>query len=48
MAATVKVMRRPKRESSYLRASLKGMALTFRHMLASAGDRSTVTIQYPE
>ena len=48
MAATVKVMKRPVRKSSYIRASLKGMALTFRHMVRAAGDRSEVTIQYPE
>ena len=41
-------MKRPVRKSSYIRATLKGMALTFRHMMKSAGDRSEVTIQYPE
>ncbi|HYR07492.1 MAG TPA: NADH-quinone oxidoreductase subunit I, partial [Longimicrobium sp.] len=48
MAAKVVVMKRPVRKSSYIRATLKGMALTFRHMAKSAGDRSSVTIQYPE
>jgi NADH-quinone oxidoreductase subunit I len=33
MAAKVRVMKRPKSEASYLRATLKGMALTFRHMI---------------
>lgn len=44
MAIGIKVMRRPERgRSSYLRASLKGMALTFRHLLDEK-----VTLQYPE
>src|SRR5207342_2210482 len=43
MAIGVKVMRRPEREMSYLRATLKGMALTFRHM-----GRKEFTMQYPE
>ena len=43
MAIGVKVMRRPTRETSYLRATLKGMALTFSHLL-----RPKVTMQYPE
>jgi len=34
MAVTVKVVQRPDPgESSYLRAALKGMALTFRHLV---------------
>ena len=45
MAATVRVMKRPEGKSSYVRATLRGMALTFRH-LANPADR--VTIQYPE
>jgi NADH-quinone oxidoreductase subunit I len=48
MAIDVRVMQRPRGQSSYFRAALSGMALTFRHLTKSAGDRSTVTIQYPE
>ena len=45
MAATVKVMRRPEPgKTSYLRAALKGMALTFRHMVKP----DKVTLNYPE
>jgi NADH-quinone oxidoreductase subunit I len=44
MAANVVVMKRPEREASYVRATLKGMALTFRHMV----NPRKVTIQYPE
>ena len=45
MAANVVVMRRPEqKKSSYLRASLKGMALTFRHLARP----QKVTINYPE
>jgi len=43
MAIGVKVMRRPEREVSYVRATLKGMSMTFRHLF-----RKTVTMQYPE
>ncbi len=43
MAITVKTMQRPEREVSYLRATLKGMALTFSHLF-----RKKVTMQYPE
>ena len=43
MAVLVKVMKRPVKETSYLRATLKGMALTFRHLF-----RPKVTMQYPE
>jgi NADH-quinone oxidoreductase subunit I len=32
MAIGVKVLKRPEREASYVRATLKGMALTFKHM----------------
>ena len=42
MAIGVKVVRRPERDVSYLRASLKGMALTFQHLF-----RKKVTMQYP-
>jgi NADH-quinone oxidoreductase subunit I len=49
MAAKVKVMKRPARgQNSYIRATLKGMALTFRHMMKSAGDRTDKVIQYPD
>ncbi len=43
MTIAVKVVRRPERSVSYLRASLKGMALTFNHLF-----RKKVTMQYPE
>ena len=43
MAIGVKVMKRPDRQVSYVRATLKGMALTFKHML-----EKKVTMQYPE
>src|ERR1041385_166478 len=33
MAIGVKVLKRPEREVSYVRAAFKGMALTFKHML---------------
>ena len=45
MPPTVKVMRRPEAGStSYLRATLKGMALTFKHLV----NPNKVTLQYPE
>ena len=43
MAIGVKVMKRPERQVSYVRATLKGMALTFKHMF-----EKKVTMQYPE
>ena len=43
MAIGVKVLKRPEREVSYVRATLKGMALTFKHMF-----EPKVTMQYPE
>ncbi|MSR36620.1 MAG: NADH-quinone oxidoreductase subunit D, partial [Gemmatimonadetes bacterium] len=44
MAVTVKVMERPEPgRTSYLRAALKGMGLTFKHLLTPK-----VTLQYPE
>jgi NADH-quinone oxidoreductase subunit I len=43
MAIGVKVLKRPERQVSYVRATLKGMALTFKHML-----EKKVTMQYPE
>jgi len=44
MAITVKTVRRPAPEkTSYLRATLKGMRLTFAHMF-----QPKVTMQYPE
>ena len=43
MSIGVKVVQRPDREASYLRSALKGMALTFSHLL-----RPKVTMQYPE
>lgn len=45
MPPTVKVVRRPEgAKTSYLRATLKGMALTFKHMV----NPNKVTLQYPE
>ncbi|HEX6645116.1 MAG TPA: hypothetical protein VF037_10570, partial [Gemmatimonadales bacterium] len=43
MAIGVKVLKRPERKVSYVRATLKGMALTFKHMF-----EPKVTMQYPE
>ena len=43
MAIGVKVLKRPERQVSYVRATLKGMALTFKHMF-----EKKVTMQYPE
>ena len=43
MTINVKVMKRPDTEVSYVRAALKGMALTFKHM-----RQPKVTMQYPE
>jgi len=43
MAIGVKVMQRPDSGVSYVRATLKGMALTFKHML-----QPRVTMEYPE
>ena len=44
MAIGVKVLERPIPQTSYVRASLKGMALTLKHLL----HPEKVTIQYPE
>ncbi|MGI8423439.1 MAG: hypothetical protein ACR2NO_04920, partial [Chloroflexota bacterium] len=44
MAINVKVVNRPTGDVSYVRSALKGMALTFKHMV----DPHKVTIQYPE
>jgi NADH-quinone oxidoreductase subunit I len=46
MAIGVKVLERPIAQTSYVRASLQGMALTLRHLLRPMSDK--VTIQYPE
>jgi NADH-quinone oxidoreductase subunit I len=43
VAITVKTLRRPEAESSYVRATLKGMALTFQHLF-----QKKWTMQYPE
>jgi NADH-quinone oxidoreductase subunit I len=43
VAIAVKTLGRPEAESSYVRATLKGMALTFKHLLAKKW-----TMQYPE
>jgi NADH-quinone oxidoreductase subunit I len=44
MAIGVKVLDRPIDETSYVRATLKGMARTFKHLV----DPHKVTTQYPE
>jgi NADH-quinone oxidoreductase subunit I len=44
VAIGVKVLERPIEQTSYVRATLSGMALTLKHLLS----RDTVTIQYPE
>ena len=44
MAIGVKVLERPIPETSYIRATLKGMATTMKHLL----NPEKVTIQYPE
>ena len=44
MAISVKVVDRPVPKVSYVRATLKGLASTFSHMI----DPHKVTIQYPE
>ena len=43
MAIGVKVLERPRQDVSYVRATLRGMALTFKHMF-----EKRVTMQYPE
>ena len=44
MAISVKVLNRPVDEVSYVRATLSGLANTFRHLV----DPHKVTTQYPE
>src|SRR6185437_1328083 len=44
MAIQLKVVERPIEETSYVRALLKGMALTFKHLV----DPHKKTLQYPE
>ena len=44
MAITVKVMERPVEQVSYVRATLSGLAHTFKHLV----DPHKVTTQYPE
>lgn len=44
MAITVRVLERPIAETSYVKATLKGMASTFRHLI----DPHRVTTEYPE
>ncbi len=44
MSIGVKVLERPIAQTSYVRATIKGMALTLKHLL----DPDKVTIQYPE
>ncbi len=44
MAITVKVLERPVEQVSYIRATLKGMALTLKHLV----DPHKVTLQYPD
>ena len=43
MAINVKVLDRPIEDVSYIRATIKGMAQTFRHLF-----ELKVTVQYPE
>ena len=43
MAVGVKVVKRPHEETSYLRATLKGMSLTFAHLF-----KPKVALQYPD
>src|SRR5947209_16548799 len=45
MAINVKVVERPTEDVSYIRAALKGMALTVKHLFDVNGR---VTTQYPE
>ena len=39
MAIGVKLMRRPGSQASYVRAALKGMALTFRHLFRNVSAK---------
>jgi NADH-quinone oxidoreductase subunit I len=43
MTIGVKVLERPIEDVSYVRATIKGMALTFKHLF-----QEKVTVQYPE
>ena len=43
MPIGVKILDRPLEDVSYIRATLKGMSMTFRHLL-----EPKVTVQYPE
>ena len=47
MAINVKVVERPVEQVSYIRATLQGMANTFRHLVDSKKRQRTV-VQYPE
>ena len=47
MAIGVKVLKRPERQVSYVRATLKGMAMTLKHFV-NREKRHQVTVQYPE
>ena len=44
MAIGVKVLERPTEHVSYVRATLRGMAMIFKHLI----DPHKVTMQYPE
>ncbi len=44
MAGGIKVVRRPEKEASYVRAVAKGMAVTMKHMVRP----HKVTQQYPD
>jgi len=44
MPPTTKLVSRPTHDVSYLRSTLKGLAMTFKHLV----DPHKVTIQYPE
>jgi len=44
MAITTRVVERPIKDSSYVRATFQGLALSFKHLV----DPHKVTVQYPE
>jgi NADH-quinone oxidoreductase subunit I len=46
MAIGVKVLERPIKQTSYVRATAQGLALTLKHLLRPMSDK--VTIQYPD
>ncbi len=44
MPPSTKIVSRPTHDVSYVRSTLKGLAMTFRHLV----DPHKVTVQYPE